>query len=405
VPQPESPARAGFAALDAVGLRTPFRRDCALALAVALASVALVVLTNEVESGSVPSATAGGLLVAQAVALCLRRVHPLLCAALVIALQAVLAAVVPAGQGIRGLALVVVVYTCGVVFPARRALVLAGVAALSEVVEPVLLGVVAAPAVVLGNVVGQLLVALLLYPGAALLGGYTAMRRRYVDAALAAQDARADSALAAERARMARELHDVAAHHLTALIVQATLVERLVDRDPEAARHGAADIRNEGKQTLRNLRLIVGALREPDLPDGGAPVPGLAALDRLLDGDPRRPELRVRGEPGPWLTPAADLTFYRVAQQALTNARDHAPGAPAVVTVVHRPDATVLEVRNQRPAAPAPPPERGAPRGFGLAGMRERAALVGAELVTGPTADGGWRVRLILHRPEGDTTT
>lgn len=134
-------------------------------------------------------------------------------------------------------------------------------------------------------------------------------------------------------------------------------------------------------------------------------MPGLAVLDRLLDGDPhRRLALQVHGEPGPWLTPAADLTFYRVAQQALTNARDHAPGAPAVITVEHRPDATVLEVRNQRPTTLAPPPDRDAPRGFGLAGMRERAALVGAELATGPTADGGWRVRLTLPRPEEDTT-
>ena len=257
---------------------------------------------------------------------------------------------------------------------------------------------------------GQFFLALLLYGTTALLGRSATMRRRYTEivelrAAEAAENlrARTDAALADERTRMARELHDVAAHHLTALIVQATVVERMLDRDPDAARAAAAAIRTEGKSALGNLRSVVGTLRETrPIEADGAAVPGLQGINELVASQANsrnRPELIVSGEAGD-LSAAAELTFYRVTQEALSNARDHAPGAPVTITIDHRTEGSVLEVFNG-PATAGPARSDRHHRGFGLIGMRERAGLVGATLAAGPTPDGGWSVKLIVPRPGG----
>ena len=95
------------------------------------------------------------------------------------------------------------------------------------------------------------------------------------------------------------------------------------------------------------------------------------------------------------------MAFYRVAQEALSNARDHAPGAPVTITIRHRRDGTTLLVRNDPPAVVATP-ANGDRRGFGLIGMRERAKLIGATLTAGPAADGGWQVELTVPRAEGE---
>jgi signal transduction histidine kinase len=204
---------------------------------------------------------------------------------------------------------------------------------------------------------------------------------------------------------MARELHDIAAHHLSGMVVQAAVVERLIDRDPQAAKEAAAWIRAQGRETLHNLRLVVGALRGPggDDLDEGAPVPGLAVLDRLVRtarelGTPV--ELVRDGEPVE-LPPIADVTFYRVVQEALANVREHAPGAPARIVLRYGVADVSLEVENA--ARPAPDRPR-VNRGFGLAGMQERAQLIGATLDTGPTPSGGWRVALRLPL-DGETTS
>jgi signal transduction histidine kinase len=386
-------------------MNTPFRRDCAFAVLVAAGSMVLLLVPDEVD----PSIGVLSLLVAQSLFLALRRVRPLLCVALVIALQIALAAAMPPGQGIRGPALAIAVYTGGTLLTARRAYALAGSAALAEISAFVVFN--SAPAgpslVVVATKAGvQLILTALVYGAAALLGLHTATRRRLAALvelraaeAAEAQRARVESALAAERSHMARELHDVAAHHLTSLIVQATLVERLLDRDIEAARRSAAEVREEGRNTLRNLRLIVGALRDPVTSDGGAPVPGLAMIDELAAGVP----VVVSGEPR-GLPPAADLTVYRVAQEALSNARDHAPGAAVTIAIRHRDRDSTLEVRNgpATRAAPAGAEARGH-RGFGLTGMRERATLIGATLTAGPTGDGGWLVELTVPSTEGDS--
>ncbi|GAB2626763.1 hypothetical protein Aab01nite_79630 [Paractinoplanes abujensis] len=405
--------------LDALGLSTPFRRDCAFAAVVVALSAGLSLLPG---GGAEPPGSSIDLplpvlilLLVQAAVLCLRRVRPLWCVAAVLALQVALAVAAPEGQGLRGVALLVAVYTCGTQLPAARAYGLATLAAVVEIGSYVVLSAIpalagASPWPLITRVSGQLILTLLLYGTAALLGRSATLRRRYTEvvelrAAEAAENlrVRTDAALAAERTRMARELHDVAAHHLTALIVQATVVERMLDRDLEAARRAAAAIRTEGKSALGNLRSVVGALREsgPAEPDDAA-VPGLLGISELVanHADSRnRPTLIVSGDPGD-LSAAADLTLYRVTQEALSNARDHAPGAAVTIKIDHRTEASVLEVVNG-PAPAGPARTDRSHRGFGLIGMRERAGLVGAALAAGPTPDGGWSVKLTVPHKSG----
>jgi signal transduction histidine kinase len=406
--------------LDALGLSTPFRRDCALAAVLAVVSAALFLFPAGAEpatSGTEhPDAPILILLMAQAAVLCFRRVRPIWCASAVLGLQVCLASAARPGEGLRGVALIIAVYTCGTLLSASGAYVVAVLAAFTEIASFVVLSAIpaaadaaASPWSSVTRFSGQFFLALLLYGTAALLGRSATMRRRYTEvvelrAAEAAANLRdlTDAALAAERTRMARELHDVAAHHLTALIVQATVVERMLDRDPDAARRAAAAIRTEGKSALGNLRSVVGTLREtrPSEPEGAA-VPGLQGIGELVAGHPdtRRPRLIVSGEPGD-LSAAAELTFYRVTQEALSNARDHAPGAEVTITIEHRTEGSVLEVLNG-PATAGPARADRHHRGFGLIGMRERAGLVGAALSAGPTPDGGWSVKLSLSRKGG----
>ncbi|AGZ40773.1 sensor histidine kinase [Actinoplanes friuliensis] len=404
--------------LDALGLTTTVRRDSALAILVAAITAGPLFLPGI-------SATVAGLLVAQAAVLSLRRVRPVWCLGAVLALQIGLAVAADPGEGIRGAALAIAVYTCGALMSKRRSLMIAGLAAFTETVSFVVLSAIpaaldstltASPPMI-SRILVQIVLSAILYGGAAALGRNTTIRRRYTEmvelrATEAAENlrVRTDAALAAERTRMARELHDVAAHQLTTLIVQATVVERMLDRDPEAVRRSAVAIRTEGKSALQNLRLVVGALREagpaePGLPDGGAPVPGLVMIENLVAGHAAtqmRPKLIVSGRPVEF-SEAADLTLYRVAQEALSNARDHAPGAAVTIKIDHRAEGSVLEVHN------GPASARGVRgvrvdrrhRGFGLIGMRERAGLIGASLAAGPTPDGGWSVKLTIPRTAG----
>jgi len=194
---------------------------------------------------------------------------------------------------------------------------------------------------------------------------------------------------------MARELHDIAAHHLSGMIVQASAADRLIDRDPEAARTAVQWIRAQGKLTLANLRLVVGVLRESAADQGddsGAPVPGLGAIGDLLEATRALGvtiELDERGHPSP-LSPVADVTVYRVLQESLSNARQHAPGRPITVRLEHTPNELRLRVEN---AAIGDTVDPAANRGLGLVGMRERAQLIGARF-TSERSGSVWRVSL-----------
>ncbi|TQM42883.1 sensor histidine kinase [Pseudonocardia cypriaca] len=407
------------ARLTRMGLIGRFRRDCALAVVLCLVTTGLLLLLFA-EATQTPGlalepfqvSAAIVLSAVQSLLLCVRRVHPVLCLWLVALPQVALFAVLPAAAAVRGFAPAIAAYGCGALLPARRAVRVVAAVTLFESAGLVLVsflpGQSAAP-----SVAGQLVSGVLTYAASALFGAYIATRRQNASLerlraaeAVETQRARADAAIGLERSRMARELHDIAAHHLSGMVVQAAVVERLIDRDPQAAKEAAAWIRAQGRETLHNLRLVVGALRGPeggDLDDEGAPVPGLGVLDRLVRtarelGTPV--ELVRDGEPVE-LPPIADVTFYRVVQEALANVREHAPGAPARIVLRYGAADVSLEIENK--ARPAPDRPR-VNRGFGLAGMQERAQLIGATLDAGPTPSGGWRVSLRLPL-DGETTS
>jgi signal transduction histidine kinase len=208
---------------------------------------------------------------------------------------------------------------------------------------------------------------------------------------LEAERADRDRAAAVEeRGRIARELHDIAAHDLSAIVVQAGAADRLVDGDPAAAKEVLRNIRGQGRDTLAALRQLVGVLRADDAA-GRAPQPGLARVDDLFAvarAAGMALTVTVEGEPGP-LSRQADLAAFRVVQEALTNARRHAAGRPVIVRIVHG-TGVRLEIAN--PVATADVPGAG----HGLAGMRERTRQAGGTLTAGPTGDGRWLVAAAL---------
>ncbi|MEU6867543.1 sensor histidine kinase [Streptomyces sp. NPDC046876] len=214
----------------------------------------------------------------------------------------------------------------------------------------------------------------------------------------AEQEQRALREIAAERSRIARELHDVVAHHMAVISVQAGLARFVFDSDPATARGALDTIADTGAEALDEMRRMLALLRESDEP--GAPERPMPGLQRLADllarvragGTPV--ELTVRGTARP-LGPGADLCAYRVIQESLTNVLKHAPGAAARIDVHYEPKALTVEITDDgEGAVPAGVP---AGSGHGLIGMRERAKLYGGRVDTGPREDGrGFAVRLTL---------
>jgi signal transduction histidine kinase len=204
---------------------------------------------------------------------------------------------------------------------------------------------------------------------------------------------RAREAVAAERARMARELHDLVAHSVTVISVQAGAAEGLVEREPGKARGHLDAVHGAAHEALVELRRLVGVLREDEA--AYSPQPGLDRLDQLLE------EARAAGLPVELTeegirdsVPAGlDLTAYRIVQESLTNARRHAGNAPTRVRISYGEDRLELEIANL-PGRGSGTLGRGG--GHGLVGMRERVRLYGGALEAGPTPDGGFAVRADL---------
>ena len=203
-----------------------------------------------------------------------------------------------------------------------------------------------------------------------------------------------------ERARIARELHDSIAHSVSVMVLQAGAAEQVVMDRPERARASLSAIQDVGRDAVVELRRLLTLLRSDDDDAPLAPHPGVAGLDTLLAHvrDAGLPvELSVEGTPEP-LPTAIDLSAYRIVQEALTNTLKHAGQAHAQVTLRYGDHALELEVLDDGNRGGAPDPQ--AARGFGLAGMRERATLYGGVLEAGPRHDGGYalRARLPLER-------
>jgi len=225
-----------------------------------------------------------------------------------------------------------------------------------------------------------------------LLGRMTFNRRRRIvrDREVATREA-----VAAERAAIARELHDVVAHHMSVMVVQAGAARAVGARDPAAAAEALRQIEASGRTGLAEMRRLLEVLKAEEDGDGRAPQPGLAGLGELLDamrasGLPV--EAVVEGTPRA-LSPGVDLSAYRIVQEALTNSLRHAGGASARVVVRYEPDALELEIGDD---GPGPPEDPGASGGHGLIGMRERVQLFGGELEAGPRQGGGFLVRARL---------
>jgi signal transduction histidine kinase len=334
------------------------------------------------------------LLAVACVALMWRRSSPLL--AWAVALGATVVPF-PAGSVGRGLPAAVAALYAVAAYGSRRAAVLAAAATMAVVIvllsrsglvdaqDPVVYAVVAwcGLAAALGDAVRS---------NRAVLAAALERARR----AEANRDAEAVMRVAEERLRISRELHDVVAHHVAVVNVQAGVAEHLASSDPLAAREALARVRAASRLALHEMGAIVGLLRataDPDGPDEDAapPAPGAPQIPALVDS------LRDGGvavswsHEGPALggTAGDDLHLYRVIQEALTNAARHGGGSVALRT---KQDGNVVtvEVLNTVPAAGAPVEPEG---GHGLVGMRERMVLVGGELDVGARTDGTFVLR------------
>jgi signal transduction histidine kinase len=219
-------------------------------------------------------------------------------------------------------------------------------------------------------------------------------------------------AVGEERARIARELHDVVAHSVGGMVAQAQGARRMLDRDPERAREALEAIERTGRNALDEMRRSLGVLRRTDADVPLAPQPGMDGLPNLLE-EARASGLEValvtEGEPAP-LPAGVDLSAYRIVQEALTNARKHGGPVRTRVTVRYGRAAIELEIADDGMPGRAPTAHAGAKGssgvltsgaasnggGQGLVGMRERVALYGGELDARPRPEGGFVVRASL---------
>ncbi|WP_141824710.1 sensor histidine kinase [Humibacillus xanthopallidus] len=383
--------------------RHPRWVDAFIAAAIFAASLASVPATPEGQGISLgpPTPESVVLLVIGCGALLWRRTHP--AAVWLVSLAATLAPLLTGSVG-RGLpATVAALYALaaygtrrlaviGAVVTMLSALVLVGRANVLSATDPVSYAVVAwcGMAAALGDAVRS---------NRAVLAAAIDRARR----AEGSRDEEAQRRVAEERLRISRDLHDVVAHHIAVVNVQAGVAEHLAGSDPERAVEAIRQVRAASSQALAEMGDLVGLLRTTEDGPDLEPAPGPDDLPRLVDG------LREAGATIRWrhsgpdlaVAPAAELHLYRVVQEALTNAARHGSGPIELVT---RQDTDHLEVEVcNRVAVPGgdaavsdEKDEDGARTGHGLIGMRERVSLVGGELEAGPTPGGHFTVRVRL---------
>ena len=383
------------------------RNDVLLALAFAVVQPTVVLLaSSSVPAGPRPWFAATAVpLAAEGLALVLWRSRPLLCQALVWSAEVATSLLLPPGYVANGYGQLVVSFGMGMRFSSRRTAAL--LTALSLAYSAVDIWRRSPEPWQLHMVNALVMLAIYLVP---MLGGAAlASSRRYEhfrqELQLREHERQLESALIQERRRLAGELHDVAAHHLAGIVVQAAALERLIDRDPQMARDAAKQLRRQAKETLSGLRSVVGLLRSDEEAEESSPglrdLPELVASTRalgvdieLLDGgilSGGADEADV-GD-APILSPLAETAVFRVAQQAISNALQHAPVAPITVELRRAEDSLELSVLNGSARRPSTDPGGG---GTGLTVMRERTDAVGGSLHAGPVEGGGWRVRLVL---------
>ncbi|MFE2125465.1 sensor histidine kinase [Streptomyces amritsarensis] len=252
------------------------------------------------------------------------------------------------------------------------------------------------------------------------LRGLGDARQRIAEQESISEAERSRRTLLEERARIARELHDVVAHHMSVITVQADSAPYRLPGMPEPVQQEFAAIAASARESLGEMRRLLTVLRAPD-PDGAqgargpgeggahgerAPQPGIGRLQQLVEATVRagQPvELSLAAGAAGAAPPAVDLSAYRIVQEALANVVRHAPGAPTRVSVTVVDDDVLVLVVNGPAARDAVVEPDGPGTGHGLVGMRERVRLTGGTLDTGPLPDGGFRVaaRLPLHAGDG----
>jgi signal transduction histidine kinase len=209
------------------------------------------------------------------------------------------------------------------------------------------------------------------------------------------RDERAERAVAEERARLARELHDIVAHSVSVMVLQSLAGQSVLNGSQPEAREAFVTIERTGRQAMDELRRLLAILREDQgVPDG--PQPGVGDLQALASGMRKvglDVSLTANGDPHD-VPPGVGLAVYRIVQEALTNALKHAGANSSEVEVSYRADEVTVRVRDRGSYSPAPGGDWGA--GHGLVGMRERAALYGGRLEAGPAPDGGYVVEAWL---------
>jgi signal transduction histidine kinase len=364
-------------------------------LAVSLGIVSIFVATRVAQAeGTTVQAGAIALLVVQTLALTVRRRWPMAVYS-VVGIGTIAYAWLGYPQSVGGFGVLIAIYTVAAHVPLREAIVAAGIYVVGMALS--LIGFSRDTGSSFDALFPDFLVNLLALILAWTVGVTVRTRRAYV----AALEARAELlererednarlAVALERGRIAREMHDVVAHNVSVVVVQAAAAERLVETDPERARQAMRDVAATGRLALTEMRRLLGVLRDGDASDDLGPQPGVAELRALagtVEDAGMQVELSVQGEERP-LPASAALSVYRIVQEALTNSLRHAGPARARVILRYLPDALEVQVSDNGVGV-VPPAEHG---GHGLIGMRERVALFGGELTAGPRPEGGYAV-------------
>ncbi|MFI6906725.1 sensor histidine kinase [Nonomuraea sp. NPDC050394] len=362
-------------------VRNPWVQDVALASPLVVGSLFAVAV-----SYSIPQVdrVAPVLLLLSSLPLIWRRRYPLTVAAIVLGLDAAVPILIES-DAFLGITSLIALYTVGR-HRAGRSVLLTGLAAsaaytitgLVTQYDPAFVGSAVAP--VVGGFVGPFL-------GLG-LGQFVRLRRELKERR---QREMRDEAIHGERRRIARELHDVVAHHLSVINALVGGARTVLPPEPTPAREALEAAEHSARQALSEMRQLLQVLRADttDGPDAATGV-GASGLPELVKQSGNA-SLRVDGEPVP-LPTAVDHAVYRVVQEALTNSRKHSPGSRAGVRLAYLSQGVEVEVLDDG----SPVKTMGGGSGFGLGGMAERVALCGGRLETGPRARGGFRVYALL---------
>ncbi|HEX6743293.1 MAG TPA: histidine kinase [Solirubrobacteraceae bacterium] len=375
----------------------PRRIDLALAAALGVVIEVELIISSELGTPLVPALLLGAVLTA---AMAWRSTAPLAALAAVgaVALAFALADTPPENLASTTILVAILSFAIGAHLPRRSAQAgLAGVGVLVVVVT----------ALGPDQTVGDVIFPIVLFGGCWALGRFgrgrarlTAELRARTEQLERERTERERDAVARERVRIARELHDVVAHSVSVMVVQAGAARSVLDRDPDASVRALGAVEAAGREALTEMRRLLGILR-PDGQDADhSPQPSLDRLGALIARSRDAGldvELRVEGRAGP-LAPGVDLTAFRLVQEGLTNALKHGGRGRAQVVLRWSADVLEIEVANRIAAGPAAHGLAGG--GQGLVGMRERVALCGGELRAGPIGR-GFVVRARLPREHG----